>query len=64
MNLTLCGIDLIANDITQANSGEYIIIEINSAPGLDNYAYKGIKQEIYVENLYQEILLYIKNKYY
>lgn len=63
MNLIMCGIDIITNDITQQNDGEYIIIEINSAPGLDNYAYEGSRQEIYVEQLYSEVLTYVKEKY-
>jgi len=63
MNLNLCGIDIIANDITQVNNDEYTVIEINSAPGLDNYAYEGLCQEMYVEKLYLEVLSYIKEKY-
>lgn len=63
MNLTLCGIDIITNDITQQNNGQYIVIEVNSAPGLDNYAYQGAVQEAYVESLYREVLLYIRNSY-
>jgi D-alanine-D-alanine ligase-like ATP-grasp enzyme len=63
MNLTLCGIDIITNDITQQNDGQYTVIEVNSAPGLDNYAYEGAEQETYVESLYQEVLLYIRNSY-
>lgn len=63
MNLTLCGVDIITNDITANNNGNYTVIEINSAPGLDNYAYEGLCQEIYVEKLYQEVLQYIKSRY-
>jgi len=63
MNLTLCGIDIITNDISRANDGQYTVIEVNSAPGLDNYAYKGLEQEVYVEGLYQDVLLYIKDTY-
>ena len=63
MNLTLCGIDIITNDITQQNDGQYTVIEVNSAPGLDNYAYEGVEQEVYVESLYREVLLYIRNSY-
>lgn len=63
MNLTLCGVDIITNDITANNNGEYTVIEINSAPGLDNYAYEGLCQEIYVEKLYLEVLQYIKSRY-
>jgi D-alanine-D-alanine ligase-like ATP-grasp enzyme len=63
MNLTLCGIDIITNDIMQQNDGQYTVIEVNSAPGLDNYAYEGAEQETYVESLYKEVLLYIRNSY-
>ncbi len=63
MNLTLCGIDIITNDITQSNNGEYTVIEINSAPGLDNYAYEVLRQEIYVEKLYLEVLSYINRTF-
>jgi D-alanine-D-alanine ligase-like ATP-grasp enzyme len=63
MNLTMCGIDIITDDITQQNDGKFTVIEINSAPGLDNYAYEGSRQEVYVEQLYSEVLTYIKNKY-
>jgi len=63
MNLTMCGIDIITDDITRQNNGKYTIIEINSAPGLDNYAYQGERQEIYVEHLYSEVLTYIKSMY-
>jgi D-alanine-D-alanine ligase-like ATP-grasp enzyme len=63
MNLTLCGIDIITSDITQRDDGQYTVIEVNSSPGLDNYAYEGAEQEAYVESLYQEILLYIRDSY-
>lgn len=63
MNLTLCGIDIITEDITQSNNGGYTIIEVNSSPGLDNYVYSNIEQETYVEHLYSQILTYIKDKY-
>lgn len=62
MNLELCGIDIIATDITSPLN-DYVIIEINSAPGLDNYAYIGTKQDAYVRELYKNVLLYIKSKY-
>lgn len=37
MGLRLCGVDIITEDICKPLS-EYVVIEINSAPGLDNYA--------------------------
>ncbi len=42
--------------------GDYILLELNSSPGLDNYAFCGEKQEKYVKELYQEVVLFIKNK--
>jgi D-alanine-D-alanine ligase-like ATP-grasp enzyme len=63
MNLALCGIDIITDDITKADNGSYVILEINSSPGLDNYAFEGKMQEEYVENLYLKVLLYIQKQY-
>lgn len=63
MDLALCGIDIITKDLTQEIDSKYIVLEINSAPGLDNYAYKNEQQQIHVKNLYREILIFIKNKY-
>ncbi len=56
MGLRLCGVDLMVNgDITQ-RPGDYRVIEINSAPGLDHYAKAGAEQEKIVEDLYLEVL--------
>lgn len=63
MNLILCGIDLITDDLTRPNNGKYIVLEVNSAPGLDNYAFQGAKQIEYVEDLYKQVLLFIKAQY-
>lgn len=52
LNLRLCGIDIIASDITDSGNTDYRILEVNSAPGLDNYVYEGQKQEDYVKKLY------------
>lgn len=54
LNLRLCGIDIIAENISNFEEG-YRILEINSSPGLDNYLYEKKKQEKYVETLYGEI---------
>ena len=62
MNLDLCGIDIITKDIT-APLSDYVVLEINSSPGLDNYAYQGQTQETYVKNLYREIIKFIIQKY-
>jgi len=56
MGLRLCGVDLmIAGDIRE-KAGNYFILEINAAPGLDHYAASGKAQEKIVEDLYLEVL--------
>jgi len=62
MNLKLCGIDILAHDIT-AWSEDYVILEVNSAPGLDNYAYTGEKQKKYVDALYLQVLKYFETSF-
>lgn len=55
MGLRLCGVDLmIEGDIS--TPGDYHVIEINSAPGLDHYAQIGDAQRKKVEDLYTEVL--------
>ena len=61
LNLDLCGIDILTSDITKY-SDDYVILEINSAPGLDNYAYSGDKQKEYVDNLYLKVLRFVEKK--
>lgn len=60
LNLHLCGIDIMCPDISKSME-DYIILEVNSSPGLDNYAYSGKKQELYVKELYRKVILYIKD---
>lgn len=55
MGLRLCGVDILASDLTGPRS-EYVIIEINASPGLDNFASIGAKQMGVVEGLYTSIL--------
>lgn len=45
MDLRFCGIDVLAKDATRPDD-EYVVLEINSAPGLDNYLYRGRKNTI------------------
>lgn len=42
---------------------DHIILEVNSAPGLDNYAYTGEKQKEYVDELYLQILKYFETSF-
>lgn len=60
LNLKLCGIDIIASDIANPNSTDYFILEVNSAPGLDNYIYEGQKQYDYIKKLYSMIFDYLE----
>lgn len=60
LNLKLCGIDIIAKDITDIHNTDYTILEVNSAPGLDNYAYNGQEQAKYVKRLYSMVFDYLE----
>jgi D-alanine-D-alanine ligase-like ATP-grasp enzyme len=60
MGLRLCGVDILADDITLPLK-DYIIIEINGAPGLDNYASMGQAQAKVVESLYLKVLRALEN---
>ena len=54
MGLRFCGVDLACEDICRGDSG-YSILEINAAPGLDNYAATGPKQAGLVRDLYRRV---------
>lgn len=55
MDLRFCGIDFVTVDAAQPLD-RYYILEINSAPGLDNYRFSGIAQQEYVDELYLKVL--------
>ncbi|MBD2504023.1 cyanophycin synthetase [Anabaena azotica] len=55
MGLRLIGLDVITPDITRPMM-DYVIIEVNSAPGLDHYASIGDTQAQKVEDLYLKVL--------
>jgi len=54
MGLRFCGVDLACEDICRAGAA-YSILEINAAPGLDNYAASGPRQAGLVRNLYRRV---------
>lgn len=60
MGLRLCGVDIITNDISLPLK-DYVVIEINGAPGLDNYATMGQDQVRVVEGLYLKVLKALEN---
>ena len=51
---------IIAQDITNPDNKDYTILEINSAPGLDNYVYEGQQQDDYVKQLYSMVFDYLE----
>ena len=56
MGLRLCGVDLMINGDISEKPNEFYVLEINAAPGLDNYRKSGTEQEKIVEDLYRELL--------
>jgi D-alanine-D-alanine ligase-like ATP-grasp enzyme len=60
MNLVLCGIDIISNDITKPAPG-YVVLEINSAPALKHYASIGDHQLRRTEALYTRIFKHLES---
>lgn len=59
MWLRLCGVDFITQDIELSleSNPDYIILELNGAPGLDNYLTSGDKQRDIVRGMYKKILI-------
>ena len=55
MGLRLCGVDLIIDGDISMPIKKYYVMEINSAPGLDQYASMGKKQQDTVEALYTKV---------
>ncbi len=56
MGLRYCGVDILVQGDIKDPVGEWRVIEINAAPGIDNYAASGKKQQKIVEGLYLEVL--------
>ena len=56
MGLRLCGVDIACTDLENPHS-DYNILEINDAPGLDNYASSGTEQFNRVRDLYKKIII-------
>ena len=56
MGLRLCGVDLMVEGSIEEKPNLYWVIEINAAPGLDNYITSGAAQQKIVEDLYLKVL--------
>jgi D-alanine-D-alanine ligase-like ATP-grasp enzyme len=60
VGLNFAGVDLLCADAT-AEAAEYTILEVNSAPGLNNFSALGEDQDKKVKYLYRRILDYMEN---
>jgi D-alanine-D-alanine ligase-like ATP-grasp enzyme len=60
MNLRFSGIDLFVEDPAAA-LGEYTVLEVNSAPGLDAYTRTGAANEAFVDDLYAKLLIALRD---
>lgn len=59
MGLRYCGVDLMIDGDIRLPVGDknnYVVIEINAAPGIDNYAKSGDSQKLIVAEMYRRIL--------
>ena len=62
LGLQLCGVDILCEDLTRdAASQIWNIIELNAAPGLDNYSSLGPEQANRVTGIYRQILEYLSH---
>lgn len=55
LDLRFAGIDILMADATTPLH-EYVVLEVNSAPGLDHYGASGPDHEAFVDGLYLELL--------
>jgi D-alanine-D-alanine ligase-like ATP-grasp enzyme len=62
VGLSLCGVDVMCADATKPST-DYTILELNPAPGLDNYAAVGEAQSARVEELFLKILGYLEKNH-
>ena len=56
MGLRFCGVDIMVQGDIRQPMDRWCVIEINAAPGIDNYAASGKKQQKIVEDLYLKVL--------
>jgi D-alanine-D-alanine ligase-like ATP-grasp enzyme len=56
VNLRYVGIDIMTPSTLSEPPDDYVVIEVNAAPGIDNYASSGQTQDALVKRLYTEVL--------
>jgi len=57
MNLSLCGIDVMTDDVTKPLVEKPYIIEVNDHPGLEHYSSLGDSERNRAKELYKTIIL-------
>lgn len=57
MNLRYIGIDIMTKHGLDVTPKDFVVIEVNAAAGLDNYATMGRRQKRIVEDLYRKVLV-------
>lgn len=62
MGLRYCGVDLMVDGNINQPTRRYWVIEINAAPGIDNYATSGKRQARLVEQMYLRVLRALARK--
>ena len=63
MGLRLCGVDLLLRTGSLADPpADYVVIEVNAAPGLDNYSASGPAQAGRVDELYLAVLKALRRR--
>lgn len=60
MGLHLCGIDLMIEEGIDGAPAKYHVIEVNSSPGITNFAHSGPEQAAQVDALYLRIMQWIE----
>ena len=61
LGLVLAGVDIICQDLSLGCASQsWVVIEINAAPGLDNYSAIGEVQARRVKDLYRQILKFLE----
>jgi len=59
MNLRYCGIDIISQKPLSEKPMEYVVLEVNAAPGIGGFALGGKEQKKKAEEIYEKIFLKI-----
>lgn len=57
MNLRYCGIDIISQNPLSEKPKNFVVLEVNAAPGISGFAHVGKKQKKRAEEIYEKIFL-------